>query len=130
MFHRPYFSSFMSQKVDYSFFIVISKKIYIKDSNKIKAFLFSLLLHSTLLAAFFHYSPKRVVEPVGTEKKMKVSLLAPQSVSKPQKVVKPTIKPKKAEQFSHSKKIKPIVKKKKTIVKKTIKQKKTKQISN
>lgn len=103
---------------------VMSKKIHKQNLNKMKAFIISLLLHSTLTAAVFYFaSTKRVVEPSqAKEKRVVVSLVALSSNSVPkeavvqkkqliQKEIKQIVKPKPI-----VKKAEPIVQKAKPIV--------------
>lgn len=67
---------------DKSPFSLISKKIYNYDLTTLKAFIFSLLLHTSLFAMLFVWRPNITIEPIKEEPNVvALSLVAPPSVS-------------------------------------------------
>jgi periplasmic protein TonB len=97
---------------------VISKKIHNSDSNKVKAFIISLSLHASLLAALVEWDTKTVIEPLAQEnKRVVVSLVSSyeKTITPTKTVAKPVVKQKKAPVKALKKK--PIVKTKKQIQK-------------
>jgi periplasmic protein TonB len=119
---RLYNSSVTLARVDNSSYTVISQKIYDYDINKIKAFIISLLLHITLLAILFIWSPEDVIKPLQTESApIMVSLVAPSVQKKAQKSPQTKTPPPVQKQTKRVHKPKKVLKKApKPVVKKSI----------